>query len=120
MKARIKGYYDVATFEIAPVKDTGKRGREYMRFVSNENVKRLYDFYKNEMQQGEKPNGCNVGRSHIADTGFFDRGYQHWNEFKAYIPRIIYKVTLIDKNLLEITPVTEGLDTIEEAKILDV
>ena len=120
MRIRIKGYYDVATFELAPVKDTGQRGCQYMRFVSNENVKRLYDFYKYEMQQGEKPSGCNVGRSHIAATGFFDRGYQHWNEFKAFIPRIIYKATVIDKGLIEISPVTEGLENIEEAKILNV
>lgn len=120
MRIRIKGYYDVATFEPAPVKDTGQRGCEYMRFVSNENVKRLFDFYKNEMQQGEKPNGCNTGRSHIAATGFFDRGYQHWNEFKTFIPHIIYKATVIDKGLIEISPVTEGLENIEEAKILNV
>lgn len=120
MRVRIKGYYDVATFELAPVKNTGQLGCDYMRFVSNENVTRLFDFYKYEMQQGEKPNGCNVGKSHIADTGFFARGYQHWNEFKVYIPRIIYKITPIDSSLIEIAPVTEGLDRIEEAKIVNV
>lgn len=120
MKVRIKDYYECATFELAPVKDTGQRNCEYIRFRSNENVKKLFNFYKNEMQQGEKPNGCNVGRSHIANTGFFDCGYQHWNEFKDYIPRIVYKATLIDNTLLEITPVKEGLGDIEEAKILNV
>ena len=117
MRIRIKGYYEIATFELAPVTPKGQRGAEYIRFVSHENVKRLYDFYKNEMQQGEKPNGCNIGRSHIAKTGFFERGYSHWNEFKSYIPRIIYRFSIIDNSLLEIDPI-DDYSTVEETKII--
>lgn len=120
MRARIKGYYDVATFELAPVKDTGKRGCKYMRFVSNEDVKRLFNFYKNEMQQGEKPTGCNTGRTCIAETGFFKYGYKHWNEFKDFVPHIIYSVTLVDNLLVELSPVKDGKEEIDEDLIINV
>lgn len=120
MRVRIKGYYDVATFELAPVKSTGKRKCEYIRFRSKENVKRIFDFYKNEMQQGEKPGGCNLGRSHIAETGFFNYGYKHWNEFLNYIPRIIYRAELINDQVVEISPVQEGKEAIDDNIILDV
>lgn len=120
MRARIKGYYEIASFELAPVKDTGKRGCKYLRFVSTENVNILFKFYKDEMQQGLKPKGCNLGRSRIAETGFFELGYEHWNEFKKYIPHILYRVTLVDDQLIELSPVKGNQDEISEDFVLNV
>lgn len=81
----------------------------------------MFDLYKLEMQQGEKPSASNMGRRIIQQTGFFDAGYKHWTEFERFNPRILYRYEIIDSDLIEISPLNcSDVYGIDEEKILNV
>ena len=120
MWIRIKGYYPCSTFEVTEVKKQNKPNFKYFRFSSPVNSKKIFEFYKEEMQQGYKPYEANMGRTIIAQTGFFERGYKHWNEFKQFHTQIVYRFEKIDDKLLEIDPLNiKDSEQIEESMILD-
>lgn len=117
MKCRfiVKGYYDVAYFDI-PVKTEFKLGDiKYIRFRSYDASKIVFNFYKHEVCQGGKPSG-----SVISTTGFFDCGYKHWTQFEPFNKRIVYKYSVDNNGNIEIDPLNIG-DTynIDNSDILD-
>ncbi|WP_288280719.1 hypothetical protein [uncultured Prevotella sp.] len=116
MKCRfiVKGYYEVAYFDI-PVKADFKLGdKKYIRFSSYDASKIVFNFYKHEVCQGDKPFG-----SLISKTGFLDCGYKHWTQFEPFNKRIVYKYS-VDRGIIEIEPLNIG-DTynIDNSDILD-
>ena len=82
-----------------------------------EELQLAFDFYKDEMQQGEKPTKGNVGVSHIKKTGFTG---EHWEQFERYLPRVVYSCVKVEGGL-EIDPLTaEQMALVKEEEILDV
>ena len=117
MKCRfiVKGYYDVAYFDI-PVKANFELGdKKYIRFSSYDASKIVFNFYKNEVCQGCKPSG-----SLMYKTGFFDRGYQHWTQFDPFNKRLVYKYSIDNHGIIEIQPlnIKETYD-LDNEEILD-
>ena len=101
MKCRfiVKGYYDVAYFDIS-VKEAFEWGDiKYIRFSSYDASKIVFNFYKHEVCQGSKPSG-----SVISKTGFFDCGYKHWTQFETFNKRIVYKYSIDNSGIIEIEP----------------
>lgn len=114
---KVKGYYECAFFELQPSFKVNKPNWKYLRFSSRENTKALFHFYKDEMQQGEKPTKGNVGVSHIKKTGFTG---EHWEQFERYLPRVVYSCVKVEGGL-EIDPLTaEQMALVKEEEILDV
>ena len=112
----LKGYYDVAYFDIPVKKKLEFANYMYIRFSSDKSSKIVFKFYKDEICQGGKP----INSSIIRDVGFFDAGYEHWTEFESFNKRIIYDYSVKDYGIIELSPLHVGYThDINNSKILD-
>ena len=101
------GYFDVSGFELEINSNVDFSNYEYIIFSSSDSQKKVFDFYKEEMQQGNQINTDNLGKQFIALTGFYDMFPKKpsWNKFKKEIcPIIIYSYVMKNNKVL-LTPI---------------
>jgi hypothetical protein len=108
------GYYENAEFEVECKLDIDFSQYDYIQFSSKNGQKAVFNFYKIEMQQGEKVNAINSGRKYIQKTGFYDMYPQNpsWKMFGKICPCILYSFE-VKKRTICITP----LDFRENGKL---
>ncbi len=102
-----KDYFDVCCFELDINPDINFENYEYITFTNIESQKKVFNYYKEEMQQGEPINAGNIGKSFIAMTGFYDIFPKRpsWKKFKEEIcPIILYEFS-IENDVVLLTPI---------------
>ncbi|MBQ3743344.1 MAG: hypothetical protein II858_05765 [Bacteroidales bacterium] len=106
MTFTFKGYFDSAEFEVDSVDTVDLRQYEYIQFSSKEAQKAVFNFYKNEMQQGGKIDSANLGFEHIRKIGFFDLCPRNpsWTKFRDDICPIILYSFEVGERSIRITP----------------
>lgn len=101
------GYFDVSGFELEINSNVDFSNYEYVIFSSSESQKKVFNFYKEEMQQGNPINTDNLGKQFIALTGFYDMFPKRpsWGKFKNEICPIIIYSYVIKNNTVLLTPI---------------
>lgn len=120
MKFNFNGYSEISGFEMKINSNISMDGYKYIVFSSAEAQKVIFNFYKEEMQQGQGINVPNVGRSYIEQTGFYELFPKRpsWKKFKNEIcPIIIYSFEIKDRVVL-LTPlrITENNRVLSNSK----
>ena len=106
MRFNFNGYFEISGFELKINSDISMDGYKYIVFSSAEAQKAIFNFYKEEMQQGQGINVPNAGRSYIEQTGFYELFPKRpsWEKFKNEIcPIILYSFEIKDGIVL-LTP----------------
>ncbi|MBR4854924.1 MAG: hypothetical protein IKU88_09380 [Alistipes sp.] len=99
MKFNFDGYPDICGFNLDLSVNIELNNYKYIKFSSAISQKKVYDFYKEEMQQGNTINTPNLGWSYIKQTGFFDLYPKRssWSKFqKEVCPIVLYKFEVKD------------------------
>lgn len=66
------GYFDISGFELEINSNVDFSNYEYIIFSSSDSQKKVFNFYKEEMQQGNPIKIDNLGKQFIALSGFYD------------------------------------------------
>ena len=120
MKFNLKGYYGGVFFEIRLHPAISIEEYEYIQFSSPEARKAILDFYKEEMQQGQRIDGANLGRRFIEQTGYFEitRTRPSWEGFKREVnPFVLYSFETEDGVVLLTPHKIQTNDAIGRAEI---
>lgn len=107
MKFNFKNYFDNSGFNLEINSDINFNDFEYISFSSNESQKKVFNFYKDELQQGNSIKTDNLGKEYIALSGFYDMYPKKpsWNKFKNEIcPIILYDYEIDDNGTIILTP----------------
>ena len=94
----LKGYYDVAFFDVPVKKVLDLNSYKYIRFSTYENAKITFNFYKLDVCHGSKPSPGTI----MVKSGFFDLGYKHWSEFESFNKRIVYQFQIKESGIIEL------------------
>lgn len=97
-----KGYFDIATFQLELNKSINFNEYKYINFSSTYTQQIVYNFYKEEMQQGERINSPNLGQKYIRQCGFYDIYPKRasWEKFKKEVcPIILYSFEIINNTI---------------------
>lgn len=119
---KFKGYYDICSFSINIEDDVDLTEYEYIKFSNDKSAISIFNFYKNEMMQGEKITSLNLGHSFIKLTGFYENKKPSWKKFKEEWNNIIIYHYEIKDNYLIIEPlnIQSNNDIIKNNKVLSV
>ena len=107
MKFNFKNYFDNCGFNLEINSDINFNDFEYISFSSNESQKKVFNFYKDELQQGNSIKTDNLGKEYIALSGFYDMYPKKpsWNKFKNEIcPIILYSYEIDDNGTIILMP----------------
>jgi len=107
MEFNFKNYFDIVSFEFNVDVNIDITQYHYVRFASPLAQKAIFDYYKNEMQQGNSITTPNIGYSYIKQTGFFDLFPQKasWTKFKNQINPIVLYLFEIRDGVVWLSPV---------------
>ena len=120
-KIKIIGYPGIFTLDF-DLKDYDFSNYEYILF-DEKYSNQLFNFYKTEMQQGEKTYSQNLGFGAIKSSGFFDtctdKRRQSWRRFEEFCKIIIYEFSF-EKDCLVLVPIryTRNNELLKEEKVL--
>lgn len=107
MKFNFKGYFDVPCFDLEINADISINSYKYIQFTHEESQKIVFNYYKEEMQQGNGIKVKNLGYEFIRLTGFYDifPKKPSWEKFKKeFCPIILYTFEIKDDIIL-LTPI---------------
>lgn len=104
IRVKLKEWYD-CTFDIYIKDDVKLEGYRYINFSKDESLKKLLNFYRYEIMQGEKITSIN-GRRHIEATGYFDNKKRYsWKDFENdFLPVVLYNYC-ITYDIITIDPI---------------
>ena len=104
IRVKLKEWYD-CTFDIYIKDDVKLEGYRYINFSKDESLKKLLNFYRYEIMQGEKITSIN-GRKHIETTGYFDNKKRYsWKDFENdFLPVVLYNYFITD-DIITIGPI---------------
>ncbi len=107
IKFNFKGYFEISGFYLEINSEINFNDFEYISFASKEAQKHVFNFYKNELQQGNPIKTNNLGKKYIALSGFYDMYPKKpsWKCFKNDIcPIILYSYEIDDNGSVILMP----------------
>ena len=106
MNFNFDGYFDVCGFSLDLRANIEWNNYKYIKFRSELSQKKVYAFYKAEMQQGNSINTPNLGRRYIQQTGFFDLFPKRpsWSKFQKEVCPIVLYTFRIEDGVIWINP----------------
>ena len=96
----IEGLSSSAYFDVPVNKEYDLDNYRFVRFSSNKSSKIVTRFFKDEVCLGGKPSSSSI----IDGLGFFDVGYQQWDEFELFNKSIIYEFFKKDYGIIMLYP----------------
>lgn len=107
MVFNFKNYYEDCSFEIKVDDNIDITQYKFIRFVSLQAQKAVFNFYKEEMQQGNKITTLNLGYSFIKGTGFFDvyPSNSSWATFKKHFNSIVLYTFEMSEDAIWLSPI---------------
>ena len=103
MKFKFKGYNENFYFELNLDDSIKLKDNGFIRFISDDARKKVFKFYKYEMQQSNKITEHNLGYGFIDATGFYDL-YKNkrpsWTKFEQFCPSIVYKYNVVNDSVI--------------------
>ena len=98
---KFKDYYDGSIFQIEIIDEVNIKDYKFINFSGEKSSEAIFNFYKNNMMQGQKITDRNLGYRFINSTGFFENGWKTWKAFKEEWNKIIlYKYDIVDEYLI--------------------
>ena len=100
MTFNFKGYFENSGFSLDINSEIKIEDFKYILFSSKESQKKIFKYYKEELQQGGPIKSENYGKFFIALTGFYDKFPKRpsWENFKTVISPIVLYTYEIDNN----------------------
>ena len=107
MRFNFNGYFTNSGFELEINSNVNFKDFEFIIFSEPDSQKKIFNFYKEEMQQSTPIGSYNFGRQFIELTGFYDIFPKRpsWNKFKNEICPIIIYSYIIQKDVILLTPI---------------
>lgn len=113
-----KDYYSISSLELTVPCTIKLNESGFIRISSKGNKRSIFQFYKEEMQQGLPITGCNLGRTIIKNTGYFDLHERYsWTSFNDFVGTIIYKYK-IKESRLELIPLNMSNEALPDNEVI--
>lgn len=118
IKIYFKDYYPISSLELAFPSTIKLNESGFIRISSKRNKKSIFNFYKEEMQQGLPITDCNSGKIIIRSTGYFDLHERYsWTSFNDFVGTIIYKYK-IKEGRLEVIPLNMSNEELPNNEVI--